>query len=179
MSSTSETKSRPTIHSEGYDIINKVIQLFDQEKSSGNFKLTTETATARAAAEMGKSEATICKIRKETTMASIDREKLKSPGKTHKPSSSSKRIKLHEFDFCVIRQTIHNFYVVKKEAPTLKNVLSTLKEEIQFPGGKEFLRKVLKKIGIKFKKCKNRRSFLMERNYTVAEGNLSEKSEEK
>jgi hypothetical protein len=36
-----------------------------------------------------------------------------------------------------------------------------LKEEIKFPGGKEFLRRVLKKIGFKFKKCKNRRSFLM------------------
>jgi hypothetical protein len=136
MSSNSETKSRPTIHSEGRDIINKVIQFFDQEKSSGNLKHPIENATNRATAATGKSEAIICKIRKEATMASISREKLKSPGKTCNPSS--KRIKLNDFDFYVIRLIIHNFYAVKKEVSALKNVLSTLKEEIKFLGGKEF-----------------------------------------
>jgi hypothetical protein len=165
MSSNSETKSRPTIHSEGCDIINKVIQFFDQEKSSGNLKLPVENAPKRVAAAVEKSEATVCKIRKEATMASINGEKLKSPGKTRKPSS--KIIELDNFDFCVIRQTIQNFYAVKKEVLTSKNVLSTLKEEIKFPGGKEFLRRVLKKV-FKFNKCQNRRSFIMEGNYIVA-----------
>jgi hypothetical protein len=64
MYSNPETKSRPAIHSEGRDIINKVLQFFDQEKSSGNLKLPIESATKRAAAATGKSEATICKIRK-------------------------------------------------------------------------------------------------------------------
>jgi hypothetical protein len=137
MSSNSETKSRPSIHSEGRYVINKVIQFFDQEKSSGNLKLPIENVTKRAAAAaMGKSEATICKIRKEATMASLGREELKSPGKTRKPIS--KRIELDDFDFCVIRQTVHSFYALKKEVLTLKNVLSTLKEETEFPGGKEF-----------------------------------------
>jgi hypothetical protein len=84
-------------------------------------KLPIENATKRAAAATGKSEATICKIRNEATMASIGGEKLKSSGKTRKPSS--KRIELDDFDFCVIRQPIHNFYAVKKEVQTLKNVL--------------------------------------------------------
>jgi hypothetical protein len=84
MSSNSETKSRPTIHSERHDIINKVIQFFNQEKSSGNLKLPTENASKRATAAMGKSEATICKIRKYATMASIGGERLKSHGKTRK-----------------------------------------------------------------------------------------------
>jgi hypothetical protein len=52
---------------------------------------------------------------------------------------------------------------VKKEVPTLKNVLLTLKKEIKFPGGKEFFRRVLKKIVVlNSKSAKNRRSFLME-----------------
>jgi hypothetical protein len=75
MSSNPETKSRPAIHSEGRDIINRVIQFFDQEKSRGNFKLPIENATKRVAAATGKSEATICKIRKEAAMASIGGEK--------------------------------------------------------------------------------------------------------
>jgi hypothetical protein len=98
-----------------------------------------------ATAATGKSEVTTCKIRNEATMASISREKLKSPGTTQKPSSE--RIELDDINFCVIRQTIHNFYAVKKEVPTLRNVLSTLKEEIKFPGCKGFMRRVLIKIG--------------------------------
>ena len=48
-----------------------------------------------------------------------------------------------------------NFYSVKKEVPTLKSVLLQLKEDIGFKGEKEYLRKLLKEIGFKFKKCKN------------------------
>jgi hypothetical protein len=44
-----------------------------------------------------------------------------------------------------------------------------LKKEIQFATGKVFLRRILKKIGFKFKKCKNKRSFLMERNDTESQ----------
>jgi hypothetical protein len=50
-------------------------------------KFPTENATKCAAAAMGKSEANKYKIRKEANMASISREKLKSPSKTCKPSS--------------------------------------------------------------------------------------------
>jgi hypothetical protein len=38
-----------------------------------------------------------------------------------------------------------------------------LKEEIKFPGGKDFLEQSWKKIGFKFKNCKNMRSFLIEK----------------
>ena len=61
-----------------------------------------------------------------------------------------------------------NFYSVKKEVPTLKSVLLQLKEDIGFKGEKEYLRKLLKAIGFKFKKCKNKR-FLMERTDIVAQ----------
>jgi hypothetical protein len=45
-----------------------------------------------------------------------------------------------------------------------------LKEEINLPGGKKFSRRVLKRTGFKFKKCKSKWSFLMERNYIVCGG---------
>jgi hypothetical protein len=51
----------------------------------------------------------------------------------------------------------------------MRNVVFILKEAIKFPGGKEFLRRVLKKIGFKFRKCKNEWSFLMEGNDIVAQ----------
>jgi hypothetical protein len=39
---------------------------------------------------------------------------------------------------------------------TLKNVSATLNADIHFLGGKEFLRRMLRKISFKFKKCKNK-----------------------
>jgi hypothetical protein len=60
---------------------------------------------------------------------------------------------------------------MKNKVPTLKNVLPTLKEEIKFAAGKKFLRTALNKTAFKCKKCKNKRSFLMERG---AESNLFE-----
>jgi hypothetical protein len=102
LSSNSKEKSKPIIHIEGCDIMNKVMQVFYQEKSHGNLKFPIENATKHAAAAMGKSEASVYKIRKEANMASISGEKLKSFGKTHKPSF--KRIQFNDLDFCVIRR---------------------------------------------------------------------------
>ena len=157
-----ENKCRPTIHSEGRELISRIITFFDNEKSAGTLTFPIENATKRAAAATGKSEATICKIRKESALTSVSDDKLKSPGEKHK--TNFRKIELDDFDLCVIRRTVQDFYTVKKEVPTLNNILQTLKEDIDFPGGKEFLRKILIKIGFQFKKCKNQRSFLMERS---------------
>jgi hypothetical protein len=43
-----------------------------------------------------------------------------------------------------------------------------LKEEINFPGGKEFVRRVLKKTCLNLTSVKNKGSSVMERNYVVA-----------
>jgi hypothetical protein len=61
MSSNSENKSRPTINSEGRNIINKVLQFLDQEKSRENLKFPIENATSRGAAATGKQKQ-LCKI---------------------------------------------------------------------------------------------------------------------
>jgi hypothetical protein len=83
MSSNSKTKSRPTINRKGHDK-NTVIQFSDQKKLGGNLKFPIENARKCAAAERGKLEATIGKIRKEANIASIGKEKLKLLGKTCK-----------------------------------------------------------------------------------------------
>jgi hypothetical protein len=75
-------------------------------------KLPIENATKRAAAATGKSEATICKVRKEATMVSIGGEKLKSPAKTRKPSS--KRMELDDFDVCVIKKCKNRYFLMER-----------------------------------------------------------------
>ncbi|PSN37637.1 hypothetical protein C0J52_18890 [Blattella germanica] len=70
------------------------------EKLNGKLKIPLENATKRAAAATGKSEATVCKIRKEAKVASSSGEKLKSPGKNR--STSAKKIVIDDFDINII-----------------------------------------------------------------------------
>jgi hypothetical protein len=59
-------------------------------------------------------------------MTSISREKLKSPAENRKPISE--RLKLDEYNLCVVRQTHKNLYTIKIEVVPLKNVLAAIKE---------------------------------------------------
>ncbi|KAJ4437514.1 hypothetical protein ANN_17659 [Periplaneta americana] len=101
------SKVKRTIHSEGCEIIRKVIEYCDAEKYSGTFKYSIENATKHAAALTGKSESTIYKIRKESKLVDIAGHKLQSSGKKRK--YSSKKIDLDDFDLCRIRETVHNY----------------------------------------------------------------------
>jgi hypothetical protein len=60
-----KNQRRPTIQSGGHDIISKVMQFFNEEKSSGNLKYLTGNATKRATATTRKSKSTISNRRKE------------------------------------------------------------------------------------------------------------------
>lgn len=55
------------------------------------------------------------------------------------------------------------FYTVKKEVPTIGKLLAQLKEDIDYDGSREHLRKLLKKIGFLYKKCKTNRQALIEK----------------
>jgi hypothetical protein len=65
--------------------------------------------------------------------------KLKPLAKKGKPIS--KIVEIDDFDLCVIRQAIYNFYTARKEYPTLKKVLVTLKTFI-FLEAKTFVKRV-------------------------------------
>ncbi|KAG6456377.1 hypothetical protein O3G_MSEX009708 [Manduca sexta] len=69
---------------------------------------------------------------------------------------------------CAIRYKIQEFYVVRKEAPTLRRLLVALKKDINFVGGRESLHLILHKLGYNYKKCKNQRKILIERHDIVA-----------
>lgn len=65
------------------------------------------------------------------------------------------KIEVDEYDLQVIRRKIHEFYAFKKEVPTINKLLQILKEEINFKGSRETLRKILRKNGFQFRKTKN------------------------
>ena len=48
-----------------------------------------------------------------------------------------------------------SFYAVIKQIQKLKVLLATLKKELNFPGGAQFWRTVLKEMGSKFENCRS------------------------
>ena len=88
--------------------------------------------------------------------------KLSTPRKTQQ--DNTKKIILDNFDFCAVHHMIHNFHTIKKHIPTLQSLLSESKSDINFKGGKETVHRITYRLGFLFKKCKNKRSVLMETN---------------
>lgn len=85
----------------------------------------------------------------------------RSPGK--KRPHPSKVSNLDSFDIVTIRNKINEFYIVRKQVPTLRSLWAELKECINFNGCRETLRRILLANGYAFKKNKNERSLLVER----------------
>ena len=77
---------------------------------------------------------------------------FQSPVKRYTASS----IVLDDFDMEAIRRTIHDFYE-KKEYPTLKKLLSVLREKGLFCGHRTTLWKLLRRIGFTYKKVQDKR----------------------
>ena len=74
---------------------------------------------------------------------------------------------MDEFDRCVIRRIINDFYTVQKKVPTVAKLLPVVKGKIYFPWGNSSLQKIIKEIGFKLKRFNNKRSLLIERPQIV------------
>lgn len=74
------------------------------------------------------------------------------------------RLKLDDFDYQIIRRKIYDFHLVEKQVVTIKSLLNKLKEDINFTGGRESLRKIIKELGFKFKKTESNRKLLAEKD---------------
>lgn len=162
-------KSNKTIHSEGREIISSVIEKCDEESRKGAYSFTVKNATARAAYYTGVSEFTVKKIRKEhnTRLENCPDQRLSTPGKRRKTRPNHTVVSVDEFDRCVIRRIISDFYTVQKKVPTVAKLLPVVKEKIYFPWGNSSLLKIIKEIGFKWKRFSNKRSLLIERPQIV------------
>ena len=74
--------------------------------------------------------------------------------------------KLDNFDVGVIGRIIHNLYR-ENISPSLKKILSQLKEKMNFPYGKTHLWRLLKKMGFGYEK-RGRQSSISERPEIIA-----------
>jgi hypothetical protein len=103
------------------------------------------------------------KARKETHPGNS----LRSPGKKRRIIERNV-VYVDDFDNCVIRNTIQDFYVQEKRVPTIPKLLPVFKEKIYFPWGLKSLGRVVKRMGFKWRKCQSKRKLLIERADIVA-----------
>ena len=108
----------------------------------------------------GVSERTLTRFR----AASILEERAKMKERADK-------IVVDDFDICMIRRTINNMLILKKNLPSVNSILKQIKSpgSIEFKGGRETLRRRLKEMGFVWRKSTDNRKFLFERSNIVAQ----------
>ncbi|CAH2092203.1 unnamed protein product [Euphydryas editha] len=170
-----------TIHSGERNMILKVMEFFEREKKNKMYIIPIDNVIKRTCEATGVSKRTIMRIKnefkklKESSALGIQIPEASTSATSHttlvprlttprKKRCPSNKINVDSFTICAIRNIISNFYVLKKEVPTLKKILATAKLELKFQGQKETLRKlIINKLGYKFKKCRKSREFLIEK----------------
>ncbi|XP_045784542.1 uncharacterized protein LOC123880459, partial [Maniola jurtina] len=138
-----------------YNVYQKICAEEDKDQSESSILKRVQTLT-------GVSSSTIRRIVGE---GRANGGVFSTPGKRRK--RGKKKINLDSFDLEVIRNKIKEFYTVKKEIPTLRKLLQTLREDIDFNGGRESLRLILKNIGFDFVKCQSKRTILMDHDIKI------------
>jgi hypothetical protein len=158
---SAQRKRELTIHSKERNTIVNVIKRCDEEAEQKYFSVPITKATARSAKYFNLSSRTIQHIRYESNNCVVDGE-FSTPGKTRK-SPNVRNAEEHDFDRRVIKDGIEDFYLGQKVVPTCKMLLPVLKERIDSDWKVTTLRRILKEMYFKWKRCGSRRKILIER----------------
>ena len=92
------------------------------------------------------------------------------PVKASKPATpkvNSRSVIVDDFDKCVIRRKIQEFYTVRKQLPTIDKLLAVLRDDICFKGSRETLGKIVRAIGFRKVTCQPDRNALIEKDRIV------------
>ncbi|KAJ4434511.1 hypothetical protein ANN_23073 [Periplaneta americana] len=106
----------------------------------------------------------IGRIRKEGKECKDKGIEISTPNKVTRPPAN----KVDDMGKCIIRREVHKYYSLYKETPTLGKLHKFCKRDIGFKVCKETLRKLILSMGFAFKKCKDKRKYLVERSDIVA-----------
>jgi hypothetical protein len=71
--------------------------------------------------------------------------------------------KIDDFDMRVVRRTIHEFYLHEKRLPTVKAMLTKLRESIGYKGQASSLLKIFKELGFRRRRMRDNRRILIEK----------------
>ena len=136
-----------------------VLKVCREKKQNGELFLPLASHLARASMLTGVPERSLVRFRTSNLHENSIR-KVRSD-----------KLEVDDFDRCVIRRTINDMLVSRKVLPTVKTLLRELRspDSINFKGGRETLRKLLKQKGFTWRKCSSNRRILMERSDVVAQ----------
>ena len=136
-----------------------VLKVCRDEKQNGELFLPLASHLARASMLTGVPEWSLVRFRTSNLHENSIR-KVRSD-----------KLEVDDFDRCVIRWTINDMLVSRKVLPTVKTLLRELRypDSINFKGGRETLRKLLKQMGFTWRKCSSNRKILMKRSDVVAQ----------
>lgn len=151
------------LHSQSREIVANVVKFMTDEAEKGVFIIDPKKIIERVSAATGVSKRSITRIKKEAIVVSEGSSSYFSTPKKHpvrpKPVSG-----IDDFDVCVIRRIVNNFYVQEKCLPTVNKILKKLADDNIFHGSSRTLRRVLHDIGFKWSRIKPNRSIITERH---------------
>lgn len=149
------------LRSQAREIVFNVAQYFiakkkEEEENGDRCKYNVRDLISKVT---GVSSGTVSKVLKEAQRSpagpSFTTPTKKAPHK--------KKIEADSFTDHAIRNKIHEFYAVKKQCPSTKSILASLKEDNVVECGVEYLRQRIHGCGFKWKRCQSNRKILIEK----------------
>ena len=83
-----------------------------------------------------------------------------------KKKPGPRKLTLDDFYMCVLRRAVSKI-MAYKILPTTAIIANDMQEKIGYDGGEAYLRKILKQIGLRWKKCETNQAILMDRQDVV------------
>ena len=154
------SERKKILSSQSKEIVFNVSKFFEQQISHPT-ACPVRAFSERTAEATLVSTTTIRRIRKEHQ----EKGRLFSPERGN-PRGAYKP--LDDFDKCAIRQKIHQFYTVRRQLPTIYRLHECVREDINFPGSKSLLLKIVKELGFKWQRTQTKRKVLIEKHDIVA-----------
>lgn len=154
------------LRSQSRELVVNVRNFFKREKDNGAILIPLQKVVDRSAAALGLNKSTIVSIckEKEKLLNEVGNTNLQTPGKKRRKQKTVTA--LDGFQQDAIRRHVYD-YIKRKEHPTIKKLLVSLRDANLFRGSSFSLKSVLVALGFEYKKL-NRRRILLERNDIVA-----------
>lgn len=155
----SKLGGKKVLHSQTREAIFNVYKFMKEEADHGIQKKVT-AVNERVCQATGTSLSSLKRIIKEGETNLKEGKSFTTPNKIRKRNS---KCVLDDFDKCALRRIIHNFRNNMGELPTLKTLLPLVRSDLNFSGGTSTLRKIIRSMGFRWRKTKNNRRVLIEK----------------
>lgn len=150
MEPTQSKFTNKVLSAQSREIVANVVKFMKREAEINNVVVPFQQVQLRTAEATGVSKSTVKRIEKQ--MRAIQGGESSSFETKHNKSKVKSKSEIDDFDTCVLRRLIHNFYITEKIVPTLKTIHSKFQNDVGYSGSVTSLRRILHKIGFTWKK---------------------------